>query len=182
MLFSLAGCSLQNRPDALSSADKRGGETALYQQAIAHLKSNEPDKAERIFRTLTKESPSLTEPWVNLALIELKRNNIDAAEKLLNAALERDPTFPQTLNLLGVIESKKGNARQAEKFYSQAIAQRDEYAIAHYNLALLYDIYLQDRKKAVPHYQRYLELIDYKDENTSRWLEGLKSTLSRERS
>ncbi len=182
-LLLLFGCSTQNRNDPLSGSSdgSRSHDSVLYQQAITHLNSNEPDKAEKIFQSLAKKNSAITGVWVNLGIMQLKRGKLEESEKLLKTALDKDPTFPQTLNLLGLIEIKKGNIRQAEKLYTQAIMQKDGYAIAHYNLALLYDTYLQDIKQAIPHYQRYLDLTDHKDVATANWLEELKSTLSKNR-
>ena len=182
-LILLFGCSAQNRDDSLSVSDdsNKTNDTILYQQALTHLNSNEPDKAEKIFQSLAKKNSAIAGVWVNLGIMQLKRGKIDESEKLFKTALDKDPAFPQALNLLGVIEIKKGNIRQAEKFYTQAIMQKDDYAIAHYNLALLYDTYLQDIKQAIPHYQRYLDLTDHKDVATTNWLEELKSTLRKNR-
>ena len=149
----------------------------LYQQAITHLNNNELDKAEEILIEFSNKHPDLAGPAANLGLIQLKRNNIEQAEVLLNKALESNPKLPQALNLLGVVQQKKGNIKQAEKLYLQAIQEKNNYAIAHYNLALLYDIFLGKISTAIIHYQRYLELIDDQDRQTSNWLKELQYTM-----
>lgn len=185
-LLSLIGGSTPNRQELLTATDNSSGnqnsEAELYQKAVTHLNNSDFYKAEAILRPFTEKHPELAGPWTNLGLIQLKHGNLAEAEKLFRSALTKNPNFPQALNLLGLVETKKGDILQAKKLYSQAIEQNDDYAIAHYNLALLYDIYLQDIKSAVPHYQRYLELINYSDEATANWLEELKSTLKRDAS
>lgn len=184
VLITLSGCSQHSGLDRAE-----GGGTAAasaedgverYQQALAHLNRNELDQAEAILRPYTQQHPDLAGPWANLGLIEIKRNRIEEAERRLKTALERNPKLPQALNLLGLVESRKGNFRQAEALYSQAIAHKGDYALAHYNLALLYDVYLQDVAKAVPHYEHYLQLIDHKDEATASLLKRLKARLNRD--
>ena len=64
--------------------------------------------------------------------------------------------------------------KQQKKHYKEAIENKNDYAIAHYNLALLYDIYFQDVAKAIPHYEKYMELINNEDKNTADWLEQIK--------
>ncbi len=183
-LFSLSGCSQQSRPDYIDNSvatkevtNNPEFEIQLYQQAITHINDNEFNMAEQILLDFTKKRPQLAGPWANLGLIQLKRDNIDKAEDLLKTALEKSPAMAQTHNLLGLIEIKKGNIKQAEFRYLQALHYKDDYALAHHNLGLLYDIYLQNIEKAVNHYQRYLELIDYSDETTANWVEELKLSL-----
>lgn len=179
----LAGCSqlssIESTDKHTVSEDARDpeAEIKLYQQAITYLNENQLDKAESILLKFADNQPNLAGPWGNLGLIQLKRNNIDEAEKLLKKALEKNPQMAQALNLLGVIENKRGNIKQANHLYTQAIHHKNDYAIAHYNLALLYDVYLQDIKKAVKHYQRYLKLVNNQDQKTADWLEELKLSL-----
>ena len=94
----------------------------------------------------------------------------------MNIALTRNPNFAQALNLLAYLEQVSGEIRSAEKHYKEAIKNKDDYAIAHYNIALLYDVYLQDIESAIPHYERYLKLTNNKDKSTADWLEQLKRT------
>lgn len=154
-------------------------EINLYQQAIMHLRDDDLDKAEIILLAFTKRRPDLAGPWANLGLIKIKTNDLDEAEKLLNVALEKNPNMAQAFNLLGFIDNKRGNLQQAKQRYTQAIQHKNDYAVAHYNLALLYDIYFQETEKAIEHYQRYLELITHSDQETIDWLNELKFLLRR---
>ncbi len=179
----LASCSqlssigLTDNYAAWEDARNPEAEIELYQQGITYLNDNKLDEAESILLAFTDNRPELAGPWANLGLIQLKRNNIDEAEKLVKKALEKNPQMAQASNLLGVIENKRGNIKQAQHQYIRAIYRKNDYAIAHYNLALLYDVYLQDIKNAIKHYQRYLKLIKNKDQKTADWLEELKRSL-----
>jgi tetratricopeptide (TPR) repeat protein len=118
----------------------------------------------------------LAGPYVNLAIIAIQDKNSEEAFKLVNLALNKNPNLAQALNLLAFLEQQEGKIQQAEKHYQDAIKNKDDYAIAHYNIALLYDIYLQDIDKAIVHYERYMKLINNKDKRTADWLEQLKSS------
>lgn len=181
-LLLMVGCSQHGRIETDGRAESMPGsasnseiEVQLYQQALLFLDNNELDKAEPILRTFSLKHPELAGPWANLGLIQLKRGNMDNAEGFLKEALTKNPKLPQAFNQLGVIEQNRGNALQAEQLYLQAIKENNDYAIAHYNIALLYDIYLQEIDKAISHYESYLELSDYKDQQTINWLKQLKS-------
>ena len=184
LIILLSGCSQNSRIDSdsksktdVTTQSDNEMELQLYQKAITHLNDNELDKAEEILLTFSNKHPDLAGPIANLGLIQLKRNNIDQAEVLLNQALARNPKLPQALNLLGVVQQKKGNIKQAEELYIKATQEKENYAIAHYNLALLYDIFLGKISKAIIHYQKYLALIDYPDKQTSNWLKELQYTM-----
>jgi tetratricopeptide (TPR) repeat protein len=180
----LSGCSQLHRSPGIDNAQTNTttqndskAEVQLYQKAITHLNYNELDEAESIFLKLNKKHPNLAGPTANLGLIQLKRDKLDDAKRLLKDALEKNPKLPQALNLLGVVEQKNGNINEAEALYTQAIKEKADYALAHYNLALLCDVFLGDINKAVLHYERYLDLIEHTDQETVNWLQELKYTL-----
>lgn len=162
-----------------SAAAQAKAEIALYGKAIAYLNDNHLDQAETILTMLTTKRPELAGPWINLALIDIRKNELDKAQQKINQALSRDPSLAQAYNLLGYIEKQKGNINKAISYYQQAIDKKPDYAIAHYNLALLYDIYLQDLPDALQHYKRYQELTHNKDKKIADWIAELENTMKR---
>lgn len=164
--------------DTLSaSADK---ETASYRQAITALNNSHLDQAESELKSIIKTRPEFAGPWINLALIDIRKKNLEGAEKNLAKALERNAQMPQIFNVLGYLEISRGNVSKAVDHYRHAIALKEDYAIAHYNYALLQDIYLQDIKDAVHHYKRYLELTNNQDKKTADWVLELERNLARD--
>ena len=145
-----------------------------YKKAITLLNNNKLEAAKEIFIELNSERPELAGPYANLAVIAYKNNNPEKALELVNISVEKNPKLAQALNFLAFLEQGKGKINLALKYYKQAIENKENYAIAHYNIALLYDIYLQDINSALPHYEKYLKLINNKDKNTVDWVEQLK--------
>lgn len=145
-----------------------------YKKAITLLNNNKLEAAKEIFIELNSERPELAGPYANLAVIAYKNNNPEKALELVNISVEKNPKLAQALNFLAFLEQGKGKINLALKYYKQAIENKEDYAIAHYNIALLYDIYLQDINSALPHYEKYLKLINNKDKNTVDWVEQLK--------
>lgn len=187
LLMVLTGCTTVATPEPASrkppavdtlsaSADK---ETELYRQAITALNGARLEQAESDLRTISKTRPEFAGPWINLALIDIKKNRLDSAQQNLTKALEKNPQMPQIFNALGFVEVSRGNINKAVGHYQRAITLKQDYAIAHYNFALLHDIYLQDIKTAVLHYKRYLELTNYQDKKTADWVLELERVLSR---
>jgi len=146
-------------------------EKHLYRQAITALNASDLDTAESLLKEFNQQKPELAGPLANLGLVYYKQGKKDLARETLLQALEKNSKQAQALNLLGEIAYEDGNATKAEEYYKKAIAIRDDYANAHYNLALLYDIYFQDVAQAVKHYRRYT------DKDTANWLEQLENSL-----
>lgn len=186
LLLLLAGCTALPRHDsdgvasagiaALGSSAET--EVAQYRAAITALNGSQLELAQAEFQQLTKSRPELAGPWINLALIDIRNNDLEAARKHLAIALERNPKMPQAFNLRGFVELSQGSPQKAADDYRQAIALREDYAMAHFNYALVHDIYFQDLKVAVRHYRRYLELVGDQDKKTAEWVIELERQLA----
>jgi len=188
LFLILAGCTALPRhetgadgptgaPTLSSSADK---EVAQYRDAISALNNSQLEFAQAELQRITRNRPELAGPWINLALIDIRKNDIEGARKNVAKALERNPKMPQAFNLRGFVELSRGNVIKAADDYRHAIALKEDYAIAHYNLALIHDIYFQDLKVAARHYKRYLELTNNQDKKTAEWVIELERQLSKE--
>jgi len=185
-LLLLGGCAAQVPQTATHTADKTAtsistqasveADIATYANALHDIKVEQLPRARTALETLVDKHPELAGPWANLALIDIKQNHLEKAREHLNKALDRDANLAQAYNLLGYIDKKQGKISQAMDDYSKAIAKKPDYALAHYNLALLYDIYLQDIPNAVKHYKRYLDLTGNQDQKTAEWVRELQSS------
>ncbi|MFT6909758.1 MAG: tetratricopeptide (TPR) repeat protein [Oleiphilaceae bacterium] len=183
LLLLLVSCSntalnTQSESKVGAAASSFEEEITIYKNAILALNNDELDKAEKLFTKMSVLQPDIAGSWANLALIKIKNGQLEKAETFIEIALQKNPKMPQALNLSGYLAQKQGKIKQAEALYQQAVTIKPDYALAHYNLALIYDIYLQDILKAIDHYQLYLINIKGKDEKTSNWLEGLKTTVA----
>jgi len=177
----ITSCSSTNETNIVSSSglsplEQSDSERNEYRKAILLLNKNQLDTAKDIFLKLKSTRPELAGPYANLAIIALKQNQPDKALELVKTSLIRNDKLPQALNLLAYIEQENGEIKSAEKHYLEAIKYNQNYALAHFNIALLYDIYLQNVDKAIPHYERYMKLINNKDKTTADWVEQLKRT------
>lgn len=149
-------------------------ELSQFKRATALLNRDNIKEAKEMFLSLTKDRPELAGPYANLAIIALKEKEPEKAIELVGQALRKNPNLPEALNMMAYLEQIKGNIRSAENYYKRAIDNNANYSLAHYNLALLYDVYLQDIESAIAHYERYMELINNEDKNTADWLEQIK--------
>ena len=175
----LSSCATTTETTTISSSvisplEQSDSERNKYKKALTLLNHDKLDAAKEIFQQLKSDRPELAGPYANLAIIALKNNEPEKALELVKLALTKNPNLAQALNLLAYLEQVSGEIKSAEKHYKEAIKNKNNYAIAHYNIALLYDVYLQDIESAIPHYERYMELINNEDKNTADWLEQIK--------
>jgi len=161
--------------EALSSKDLNH-----YKESLYALRDNKTKKAEILLNDIIDKHPNLAGPHANISLIYYQNGKIEQAKESLKKTIALNPKNPYAYNILGIIETKKGGFSKAEKYFLLALEHKTDYAKAHYNIALLYDIYFHEIKKSVHHYQKYLTIIDkkgIKDKQTSDWVEQLKNSL-----
>lgn len=168
--------SSSNQSSGLNPNIQSNDEINQFKKATKLLNNNKLDAAKELFLSLKNDRPELAGPYANLAIIALKNNKPAVALDLVNKSLVKNPNLPQALNLLAYLEQIRGEFKAAESNYKKAIENKPNYSIAYYNLALLYDIYLQDIEKAIPYYELYMELTNNEDKKTADWLEQIKRT------
>ena len=82
-------------------------------------------------------------------------------------------------NGLGVLNRQQGQFSEAEQAYLKAIELDPGYALAYYNLAVLYDIYVQRPELALLNYQQYISLgADEGNAEVERWIADLRRRVS----
>ena len=180
VLLLLAGCA--GTPESVvqeAPQQQAGSETEVdMSAAIAALNEGKPLIAEALLRGLAQRHPQAGMPWVNIGLIHFRRGEWDRAQQAAEKALALQPEINEADYLLGLVAHQRRDAPLALKHYQASLAKEQQHANSHYNLALLYDTYYQDLKKALFHYHRYLELIDGEDEATRSWVRELEGQLT----
>jgi tetratricopeptide (TPR) repeat protein len=129
-----------------------------YSQALQLMKSNRHTDAELEFKQLIVAYPQFAGPQLNLGLLYLHDSRLPEAEAAFKAALEATPANPIAGDELGIVERRLGKFADAEAAYQRAIAAEPNYAPAHLNLGVLYDLYLSEPQKALEQFERYLEI------------------------
>lgn len=180
MLF-LAGCvSAPPSSTGISQATNKSGLNEKYRseylRALNALEEKNYMPASVTLNKVMADNPGFVEGWANLALAQLHAGDIQAAKQSVNNALQLDQQAG-LYNLAGLVAAEDGAYKTAEQHYARAIQINPNLANAHYNLALLNDIYYQNITKAIQHYERYLALINDADPDTEAWVQELKRNL-----
>lgn len=150
---------------AVSDLDKK-----LMKAGLAQLESKNYRAAEKTFKQLAGQNENLVSPLLNLSLVYLRQDRLLEAESTLRQALNRNSTWPQTYNLLGVVLRQQGRFDDAKSAYTYALQLDDNYAKAHLNIAVLYDIYFLDLENAKRHYRRFVALQPEEEKQVNAWM------------
>lgn len=187
-MVMLSGCATTSKINQEMAARPQKDQSSIsisneerntYRNAITALNNNQLDISESILKEILAHRPDLAGPWANLGLVYYKKNDAVNAVIAFQRSLKINPKQPNALNLMGVIEYNKGNIQKALEYYISAIQNKPDYANAHYNLALLYDIYHHDTPKAIEHYQHYMKITKYQDKETATWLQQLTDSVKK---
>ena len=174
LVLVLAGCA-SSGPKSTRSDNRNVPSQALtlYERATAAMAAGDLAGAERRFSEFVVQYPNYPGAYVNLAIIHASNGNNDAGLNAIEAALAIDADYAPALNQKGMLLRKNGNFPEAEAAYLKAVTADSDYALAHYNLGVLNELYLQRLDVALQHYERYQELVD-DDKQVEKWIADLR--------
>ena len=188
VLFVLAGCAGGSPAKAPESRRASGDPVAageagavavppqvqtLYEQAVASMAAGDYVDAELRFKEFQLQYPAYPGAYVNLAIIHANNDNDAAVRENLDAALALNPNHPAALNQLGMLLRRNGKFLEAEAAYLKAVTVSPDYALAHYNLGVLNELYLQRLDVALQNFETYQELVG-EDKQVAKWIADLR--------
>jgi tetratricopeptide (TPR) repeat protein len=150
-----------------------------YKTALYAMKNNDHPKAESLLLEVIASYPQVAGPYVNLGIIYYTNKRYAKSIDVLSTALKLNPANAYAHNTIALNYQIQGDFASAEKHFLLAINNKQYYAIAHYNLALLYDIFFHKINESITHYQLYLKILQSyggTDKKTTDWLEQLKNS------
>ena len=149
----------------------------LFEQATAVMAAGDFVDAELRFKEFLLRYPAYPGAHVNLAIIHVQNGNEQAAQAAIDAALALDPEHPAALNQQGMLLRRNGKFLEAEAAYLKAVTASPDYALAHYNLGVLNELYLQRLDAALQHFEQYQQLVGG-DKQVEKWIADLKRRLA----
>ena len=184
----IAGCAGSGpKPDAPDDRERAGVADAparvmpeippaaqtLYEQAVSVMAAGDFVDAELRLKEFLLQYPDYPGAHVNLAIIHSQNENDAAAQAAIDAALALDPSHPAALNQQGMLLRRNGKFIEAEAAYLKAVTASPDYALAHYNLGVLNELYLQRLDVALQHFESYQALVG-EDKQVEKWIADLR--------
>lgn len=145
-----------------------------FQKGLAAMQANQDALALQIFRDLEQKYPLISGPLVNEAKVLVKQKKFDDAKAQLLKASKLHPQNPYIFNELGLVNRELGQFQEAQQAYQKAIQLAPNYALAHYNLGVLADLYLQNYSLALDQYKTYQTLLAEPDKKVAGWIKDLE--------
>ena len=117
-----------------------------------------PD-AERSFVLCVELDPDYLDGWVNLGVVRAQMGNAEGAKMAWKEALKRNPKRCDAHNNLGFLAARLQRWQEAKTQFVTSLQSCPDNLLAHYGLGeLYYKGPRLERKKAVFHYERVLEI------------------------
>ncbi|MDJ0928023.1 MAG: tetratricopeptide repeat protein [Gammaproteobacteria bacterium] len=150
-----------------------------YAYALGLMDAGRFEEAVAAMRKLTEKYPEYAGPYTNLAILAAAGGDDDSAAAYLQQALDVCSNCAPTLNQIGIMHRKAGRFAAAEEAYLAAVENDPSYALAYYNLGVLYDLYRQQHELAVEHYEHYVALSGdaERTKQVGKWIADLRRRL-----
>jgi Tfp pilus assembly protein PilF len=136
-------------PDLAQAYDNLGnfyGDIGLYQEAVKEFKS-----------ALTLDNQT-AETHSNLGALYFKMGNYGESEREFKEAVRLKPQFAESHFNLGTVLERVGKYDEAVREYNLALRYKPELTPAHLNLGVIYLNKLSDKKMALYHLRRCIEI------------------------
>lgn len=190
----LAGCSLfggkapKPAPTAVeapapaaaapsSTGSDNGDPDQRFAEALKLMKDRQPQEAQAAFLALAKDFPEFSGPLTDLGILQAQAKQLQPAIENFRNAVRQNPKNWIAQNWLGTLQRERGDFAAAEAAYRGAIAARPDYANAHLNLGLLYDVQLKRPQDALVEYREYQRLAGTDKLIVSAWIREIEDRL-----
>lgn len=146
-----------------------------YIEARRAFNAEQFQRADEILQAIVKEERSLSGPWVMRGDIAMQQDHTETALEYYAKAIDINNVNINAYLRLAVAQREQGLFSHAQNTYARALALWPDAPEAHLNLAILYDIYLNDAHQAQAHMEAYLFLHKEPSEDVATWLSEVRS-------
>ena len=157
------------------SATSRNDPDSRFNAALKLMKDNQPQEAQAAFASLSRDYPELSGPLTDLAILYAQSRQRGQAIAGFSRAVNANPRNAVAWNWLGILYRESGDYIRAEKAYQQALLVKPDYASAHLNLAILYDVAMKRPQDALMQYREYQRSSGRDDLIVSAWIKDLET-------
>lgn len=146
----------------------------VLHQALTSMRSKQFAEAASLLQSIADEPPPRPGVLLNLGIAQAQLGDDVSADRTLRRVIELEGGNSIAYNQLGILLRKRGQFLAARQAYQQALEVKPDYSLAHLNLAILCDLYLQRSDCALHHYRQYQRLSDGQNPEVQLWIEDLQ--------
>ena len=172
----------QPNPYTTDSGDVPQEARRLFLVADTALREGDLRGARKKLQYLTEKFPELSGPWLKLGVIAEKKEQYGDAIEHYQKAISVNRNNVNAYIALGLLQRRQGYFADAQSAYLDALQVWRDCPEAHLNLAILYDLYVNQPEEAQKHYEAYYFLTGQKDEKVHKWLVEVRQRTGIERS
>ncbi len=153
-----------------------------FQRGIRLLAQDKVQQAKTLFESLRNDYPRVSVFHLNLGVVYKRLARLEDAmhayrQAISIAAQSPGGGYAEAYYNLAIVLREQGLFKEAEAAYLRALSIDSDFQDAHFNLAVLYDLYLNEPVRAIHHYQRHLALKEGADEEIGIWIAALEKRI-----
>lgn len=148
------------------------GSVLLFIEAKTAWRNNDAETAKQKLNVIIKNDKTLSGPWMMLGDIALAEKDYPQAQQYYQQGLSINSKNINGYTALAKVQRLQGQYHHAQNTLAKALALWPDFPEAHYNLSILFDIYLNQADKAKQHLNAYI-LLSGGDAESQQWLKQL---------
>jgi tetratricopeptide (TPR) repeat protein len=162
----------KENPYLAQKAQVDKGSVLLFIEAKSAWRNDDANTAKQKLNVIIKNDAALSGPWMMLGDIALAEKDYPQALKHYQQGLIVNPNNINGYTALASVQRLQGRYDLAQNTLAKALALWPDFPEAHYNLSILFDIYLNQAAKAKQHLDAYI-LLTGGDAESLEWLQQL---------
>lgn len=169
----------KENPYLAQKAQVDKGSVLLFIEAKTAWRNGDANTAKQKLNVIIKNDKALSGPWMMLGDIALAEKDYPQAQSHYQQGLMINSKNVNGYTALATVQRLQGKYTHAQNTLAKALALWPDFPEAHYNLSILFDIYLNQPEKAKQHLTAYILLSDT-DEESQEWLQQLNNRMTEE--
>ena len=136
--------------------------------------------AAEVLKKISAALPQDKLAQLNYGVSLLKLGRYEDAKSVFSECCEATDELLRSNAILGIAQAERGLGRFTESraAYEHVLSFNTNNALAHRNLGVLLDLYIQEPSAALLHYERALELSNPTDSVLTKWVKELKQRIA----
>jgi tetratricopeptide (TPR) repeat protein len=166
----------KENPYLAQQAQVDKGSVLLFIEAKTAWRNKDANTAKQKLNVIIKNDKALSGPWMMLGDIALAEKDYPQAQAHYQQGLTVNPNNINGYTALANVQRLQGRVDHAHNTLAKALALWPDFPEAHYNLSILYDIYLNKASKAKQHLEAYI-LLTGGNSASLKWLQQLNQQI-----